>query len=168
MKKSKATRVAYTGMLVALAFVLSYVEALIPISLGVPGVKMGLANLVVMVALYTLGAGQAFVLSMVRIVLVGFTFGSMASMMYSLAGGLLSFVVMAIAKRLDLFSQKGVSILGGVFHNIGQILMAMAVVENGKLIYYLPVLLIFGVLAGIAIGIVASMITKRIQKAWKE
>lgn len=168
MKKSKATRVAYTGMLVALAFVLSYVEALIPISLGVPGVKMGLANLVVMVALYTLGAGQAFVLSMVRIVLVGFTFGSMASMMYSLAGGLLSFVVMAIAKRLDLFSQKGVSILGGVFHNIGQILMAMAVVENGKLIYYLPVLLISGVLAGIAIGIVASMITKRIQKAWKE
>ncbi|MGN0312588.1 MAG: Gx transporter family protein [Lachnospiraceae bacterium] len=168
MKKSKATRVAYTGMLVALAFVLSYVEALIPISLGVPGVKMGLANLVVMVALYTLGAGQAFVLSMVRIVLVGFTFGSMASMMYSLAGGLLSFVVMAIAKRLDLFSQKGVSILGGVFHNIGQILMAMAVVENGKLIYYLPVLLISGVLAGIAIGIVASMITKRVQKAWKE
>ncbi len=168
MKKSKATRVAYTGMLVALAFVLSYVEALIPISLGVPGVKMGLANLVVMVALYTLGAGQAFVLSMVRIVLVGFTFGSMASMMYSLAGGLLSFVVMAISKRLDLFSQKGVSILGGVFHNIGQILMAMAVVENGKLIYYLPVLLISGVLAGIAIGIVASMITKRIQKAWKE
>ena len=168
MKKSKATRVAYTGMLVALAFVLSYGEALIPISLGVPGVKMGLANLVVMVALYTLGAGQAFVLSMVRIVLVGFTFGSMASMMYSLAGGLLSFVVMAIAKRLDLFSQQGVSILGGVFHNIGQILMAMAVVENGKLIYYLPVLLISGVLAGIAIGIVASMITKRIQKAWKE
>ena len=168
MKKSKATRVAYTGMLVALAFVLSYVEALIPISLGVPGVKMGLANLVVMVALYTLGAGQAFVLSMVRIVLVGFTFGSMASMMYSLAGGLLSFVVMAIAKRLDLFSQKGVSILGGVFHNIGQILMAMAVVENGKLIYYLPVLLISGVLAGIAVGIVASMITKRVQKAWKE
>lgn len=168
MKKSKATRVAYTGMLVALAFVLSYVEALIPISLGVPGVKMGLANLVVMVALYTLGAGQAFVLSMVRIVLVGFTFGSMASMMYSLAGGLLSFVVMAISKRLDLFSQKGVSILGGVFHNIGQILMAMAVVENGKLIYYLPVLLISGVLAGIAIGIVASMITKRVQKAWKE
>ena len=167
MKKNKATRVAYTGMLVALAFVLSYVEALIPINLGIPGVKMGLANLVVMVALYTLGAGQAFVLSMVRIVLVGFTFGSLASMMYSLAGGLLSFVVLVIVKRLDLFSQKGVSILGGVFHNIGQILMAMVVVENGKLIYYLPVLLISGTVAGIAIGVAASMVTNRIQKAWK-
>lgn len=168
MKKNQAARVAYTGMLVALAFVLSYVEALIPISLGVPGVKMGLANLVVMVALYTLGARQAFVLSMVRIVLVGFTFGSLASMMYSLAGGLLSFAVMALCKKLDLFSMKGVSILGGVFHNIGQILMAMIVVENAKLLYYLPVLLLSGIVAGIAIGIVASMVTNRIQKAWKE
>ncbi|MGN0169927.1 MAG: Gx transporter family protein [Lachnospiraceae bacterium] len=168
MKKNKTARVAYTGMMVALAFVLSYVEALIPISLGIPGAKIGLANLVIMVALYTIGTGQAFVLSMVRILLVGFTFGSMASMMYSLAGGLLSFAVMAAAKKWDCFTMTGVSILGGVFHNIGQILMAVAVVENGKLLYYLPVLLVFGVLAGVAIGMAASMVTKRIQKAWKE
>lgn len=166
--KKKTTRVAYTGMLVALAFVLSYVEAMLPVSPGIPGVKIGLANLVVMVALYTLGAGQAFLLSMVRILLAGFTFGSMASMLYSLAGGLLSFGVMAVAKRLDLFTMKGVSILGGVFHNIGQILMAVAVVQNGKLLYYLPVLLISGVLAGVLIGLAAALITKRIQKAWIE
>ena len=161
-------KIALRGLLVAVAMVLSWVEAQIPAFFAVPGIKLGLTNLVVLAALYCLSEKDAVLINLLRILLVGFTFGSMASMMYSLAGGLLSFVVMAISKRLDLFSQKGVSILGGVFHNIGQILMAMAVVENGKLIYYLPVLLISGVLAGIAIGIVASMITKRIQKAWKE
>lgn len=166
MNKKKGSRVAYIGMLIALAFVLSYVEAMIPISLGIPGVKMGLANLVVMVTLYTLGTKEAFVLSMVRILLVGFTFGSMASMMYSFAGGLLSILVMILAKKIDKLSISGVSILGGVFHNVGQILMAMAIVENAKLLYYLPVLMISGIVAGIAIGIVASLVTKRVQKVF--
>lgn len=99
-----AKKTALLGMLVALAFVLSYIETLIPINLGIPGAKLGLANLVVMVALYTLGTKEAFALSMVRILLTGLTFSSMAAMLYSFAGGLLSFAVMYLAKRSKLFS----------------------------------------------------------------
>ena len=165
MKKTK--RIALIGMLIALAFVLSYVEAMIPISLGVPGVKIGLANLVVIVAIYTLGNKEAFILSMIRIVLVAFTFGSFASMMYSLAGGMLSFLVMILFKKLNIFSMRGVSVLGGISHNIGQIGVAILIVENGKLIFYLPVLLISGVLSGIVIGVVAAIITKRVGVAYR-
>ena len=106
-----AKKTALLGMLVALAFVLSYIETLIPINLGIPGAKLGLANLVVMVALYTLGTKEAFALSMVRILLTGLTFSSMAAMLYSFAGGLLSFAVMYLAKRSKLFSAAGVSVL---------------------------------------------------------
>ena len=162
MKKSKATRVAYTGMLVALAFVLSYVEALIPISLGVPGVKMGLANLVVMVALYTLGAGQAFVLSMVRIVLVGFTFGNLFSLLYSIVGGLLSGLTMILMKRFGRFAITAVSVAGGIMHNVGQILVAMVVLETKSLLYYLPVLWISGIAAGLAIGLLSKEVVRRL------
>ena len=120
-----AKKTALLGMLVALAFVLSYIETLIPINLGIPGAKLGLANLVVMVALYTLGTKEAFALSMVRILLTGLTFSSMAAMLYSFAGGLLSFAVMYLAKRSKLFSAAGVSVLGGISHNAGQIFVAM-------------------------------------------
>ena len=106
-----AKKTALLGMLVALAFVLSYIETLIPVNLGIPGAKLGLANLVVMVALYTLGTKEAFALSMVRILLTGLTFSSMAAMLYSFAGGLLSFAVMYLAKRSKLFSAAGVSVL---------------------------------------------------------
>ena len=120
-----AKKTALLGMLVALAFVLSYIETLVPVNLGIPGAKLGLANLVVMVALYTLGTKEAFALSMVRILLTGLTFSSMAAMLYSFAGGLLSFAVMYLAKRSKLFSATGVSVLGGISHNAGQILVAM-------------------------------------------
>ena len=133
-----AKKTALLGMLVALAFVLSYIETLIPINLGIPGAKLGLANLVVMVALYTLGTKEAFALSMVRILLTGLTFSSMAAMLYSFAGGLLSFAVMYLAKRSKLFSAAGVSVLGGISHNAGQIFVAMWVLDTATLIYYLP------------------------------
>lgn len=152
------------GLLTALAFVFSYVEFLIPVNLGVPGAKLGLANLVIIVALYTLRARDAFLLSMIRIVLVGFTFGSMAGMMYSLAGGMMSFAVMVLAKKTKLLSVTGVSVLGGIFHNVGQILVAIMVVKTGSLIYYLPVLIVIGCLSGVVIGILGAMITKRVQK----
>lgn len=155
-------KIAYLGMLVALAFVFSYVETLIPIHLGVPGAKLGLANLVIMVALYTIGGKQAFLLSMVRIILVGFTFSNVASMLYSLAGGILSFFIMALAKKSNRLSITGVSVLGGIFHNIGQIVVAILVLETASLIYYLPVLLITGVVAGIVIGLLGAMVIKRI------
>lgn len=157
-------KIAYLGLLIALAFVFSYIEFLIPVNLGVPGAKLGLANLVIIVALYTLGERDAFALSMLRIVLVGFTFGSMASMLYSLAGGIVSFFAMILARKTKLLSVTGVSVIGGVFHNVGQIIMAIWVVKTASLIYYLPVLLIAGIASGVAIGVLGAMVTKRIQK----
>ena len=156
-------KISYLGLLIALAFVLSYVENLLPISIGIPGAKIGLANLVVMVALYTIGSKNALMLSVVRVVLVGLTFGNMAMMMYSMAGALLSFFVMYIAKRSKAFSITGVSVLGGVFHNVGQIIVAIFVLETQKLIYYLPVLIIIGTITGLVIGIVAGLVCQRIK-----
>lgn len=156
-------RIAWLGMLVALAFVFSYIETLIPINLGIPGAKLGLANLVVMVALYTLGARDAFLLSMIRILLTGFTFGNMASMIYSFAGGMLSFLVMYLVKKSKLLSVTGVSVLGGIFHNVGQILVAMWVLETSTLIYYLPVLAISGIVSGTMIGLIGTVLIRRIR-----
>lgn len=159
----KTKKTAYLGLLIALAFVFSYVEFLLPINLGIPGAKLGLPNLVIIVMLYTLGAKEAFALSMLRIVLVGFTFGSMSSMLYSFAGGILSFAVMAAAKKTQWLSMTGVSVLGGVFHNIGQILLAMLVLETSGLLAYLPVLVIVGCVSGIVIGVLGAMVTERIK-----
>lgn len=150
------------GMMIALAFLLSYVETLIPISLGVPGVKLGLANLVTIVALYVIGVKGAVIISLVRILLVSLTFGNMFSMFYSLGGGILSLVLMAPAKSKRLFSQTGVSIIGGVGHNIGQLAVAAFVVENAAVFYYLPFLLAAGTVAGALIGLLGGIVTKRI------
>ncbi|SFI18208.1 heptaprenyl diphosphate synthase [Pseudobutyrivibrio sp. OR37] len=158
----KTRRIAFLGLLIALAFVLSYVEFLLPLSIGIPGAKIGLANLVVMVALYTIGNKNAFLLSLVRVILVGLTFGNLAMMIYSMAGAMLSFLVMIIAKRTKLFSITGVSVLGGVFHNVGQILVAMFVLDTASLIYYLPFLIVIGTISGIVIGIISGMITARV------
>ena len=160
-----AKKTALLGMLVALAFVLSYIETLIPVNLGIPGAKLGLANLVVMVALYTLGTKEAFGLSMVRILLTGLTFSSMAAMLYSFAGGLLSFAVMALMKKTKKLSVTGVSVLGGIAHNAGQIFVAMWMLDTATLIYYLPVLAITGVASGTVIGLLAVMAIRRISGA---
>ena len=162
-RNSKARRVALYGMLTALAFILSYVESLVPVTVGIPGVKLGLANLVVVIALYTLDLKGAFVISAVRIVLSGLTFGGLFSMLYSLAGGLFSFVVMAILSRKKVFGTVGVSVCGGVAHNIGQLLVAMAVLETESVWYYFPVLLISGSVAGVLIGLLGGWMTGRIQ-----
>lgn len=165
MRKIMAKKTALLGMLVALAFVLSYIETLIPVNLGIPGAKLGLANLVVMVALYTLGTKEAFGLSMVRILLTGLTFSSMAAMLYSFAGGLLSFAVMALMKKTKKLSVTGVSVLGGIAHNAGQIFVAMWMLDTATLIYYLPVLAITGVASGTVIGLLAVMVIRRISGA---
>lgn len=145
---SRAGKIALYGMMTALAFLLSYVETLIPINLGVPGVKLGLANLASIVSLYLLGAGAAAAIALVRIVLVGFTFGNLSMMLYSLAGAAVSLLLMVVFRRLDWFGVTGVSILGGAGHNIGQLIVAALVVENASLFYYLPVLLAAGTAAG--------------------
>lgn len=157
-------KVAMAGMFTALAMIFSYVEVLIPINLGIPGMKLGLANLVVVVTLYTMGAPMAFAVSMIRIMLVSMTFGSFSAMLYSMAGGILSFCGMALLKKVPNFSVIGVSLLGGVLHNTGQLLVAMAVVENINLIAYLPPLMIAGMVTGILIGIVSAQVIPRIKR----
>ena len=157
-------KIAYYGLLVALAFVFSYIEFLIPINFGVPGIKLGLSNLVVIIALYLSGTVSAICISLIRIVLVSFTFGNMAALMYSLAGGVLSLLIMIIAKKTKKLSTMGVSVMGGVFHNVGQILVAMVVLETGRLIYYLPVLIVSGLVAGVVIGILGAQVIARLPK----
>ncbi len=159
----KAKKVATYGLLVALAFILSYIESLFPLSLAIPGIKLGLANLVVITALYSMGAREAFSLSLLRILLVGFTFGNLSMMLYSLAGGMLSWLLMTIFQKTKLLSMTGVSIIGGIAHNIGQIGVAILVVETFDIAYYLPFLMIAGVITGAVIGILGAMINKRVK-----
>ena len=124
------SKVAYFGVFTALALIFSYVETLIPINFGIPGVKLGLANLIIVIALYKMRLREVYLLSIVRVLLSGFIFGNYFSIIYSLAGGLLSLTVMAVFKRKDGFSIMGISIAGGVFHNVGQLIVAMLVVET--------------------------------------
>ena len=169
MKKQKisAKTVALMAMMIALAMIFSYVETMIPINFGIPGVKLGLANLVIVAAIYLFGGKQAFLISIVRIFLSGFMFGNLASIMYSLAGGLLSLAAMLLLKKTDKLSILAVSVMGGICHNIGQLIVAMLVVENLKLIFYVPVLLISRFLTGLLIGIVCRVILSAVKRAYE-
>ena len=162
-KHMTGKQIAQYGLLVALAMVLSYVEALIPFSFAVPGVKLGLANIVVVFALYRLGTAEALGISVIRVLLMTFMFGNAFALFYSLSGAILSFAVMLLLLKTGRFSGVGVGIGGGVAHNIGQILCAMVLMETKQIVYYLPVLLISGTLAGIAIGVIAGVLTQRIK-----
>lgn len=157
------SRVAYFGVFTALALIFSYVETLIPIHFGIPGMKLGLANLIIVIALYKMRVQEAFMLSVVRVLLAGFLFGNYFSIIYSLAGALLSLSVMAELKRTEGFSVMGVSIAGGVFHNIGQLIVAMLVVETFSVAYYVPVLLAAGLVTGLLIGIASNEMLKRLK-----
>lgn len=160
------TKVAYYGVFTALALIFSYVESLIPIHMGMPGVKLGLANLIIVFALYKMSIKEAYILSVVRIVLAGFMFGNLFAILYSLAGGMLSLTVMCILKKTDKFSVFGVSMAGGVFHNIGQLLMAAFVLESVSIGYYFPVLLVSGLVTGFVIGVVSNEMLKRLEDLW--
>ena len=155
-------KLAMMGLFTALAMIFGYVEAILPISVGIPGVKLGLANIVVLFALYYLKPSEAFLINIVRIILVSFMFGNLSVMLYSLAGGVLSFGAMLLLKKSGKFSVYGVSVAGGVFHNVGQLLVAMLVLETMSFVYYGPVLLISGVVTGLVIGIVSSEVIRRI------
>lgn len=153
-------------MMVALAFTFSYLESLIPFNFGIPGVKLGLANLVVVVALYIMKPGEAFSIAVIRILLAGLTFGNVYSLAYSLCGGILSFIVMYFMRKTKL-SVIGVSMLGGICHNIGQIIVAAVVMETARIAYYLPVLLVAGLITGLLLGIVSKLIIDRFNKISK-
>ncbi|MBR2189910.1 MAG: Gx transporter family protein [Eubacterium sp.] len=167
-KQSPARRIAVSAMFIALAMIFSYVETLIPVNFGIPGIKLGLANLVIMVGLFIMKPGEVLVISVARILLVGFLFGNGASILYSLAGGLLSFLVMLLLIRFSRFSILGVSIAGGVSHNIGQLTVAALVVQNIRMAYYLPVLIVSGAVTGFLIGLLSGRIVpvlSRLQKS---
>lgn len=156
------SKVAYFGVFTALALIFSYVETLIPIQFGIPGVKLGLANLIIVIALYRMKLSEAYLLSIVRVLLAGFIFGNYFSIIYSLAGGILSLTVMALLRKKGGFSVIGVSIAGGVFHNIGQLIVASVIVETFSVMYYVPVLLIAGLVTGLLIGIASDGMLKRL------
>lgn len=151
-------KVARMGVFIALAMIFSYIEVLIPFNFGIPGVKLGIANIVTVTSLYIFSTGEAFGISVIRIVLMGILFGNGMSLLYSLAGGLLSFLAMRLGKKTNWFSVMGVSVAGGVFHNVGQILAVMLVMKNTMFVTYLPVLLVAGVVTGYLIGLLAKKI----------
>ncbi len=165
MKNMK--RLVLLAMLTAVAMILSYVESLLP-SVGIPGVKMGLANIAVIFALFRFGWKEAAALSLVRVVLVSLLFGSVGAMLYSLAGAVLSLAVMALLRRTDRFSTVGVSVAGGVAHNAGQILMAMLILQTRQLLGYLPVLAVAGIGGGILTGLAAALLIRRIPEYEKK
>ena len=160
MKTKKLTVMALTT---ALAMILSFVESQIPAFVAIPGVKMGLANIAVVFALYKLGWKEAAGVSLIRVVLVSILFGTVASLFYSLAGAVLSLLGMGLLKRTDKFTEIIVSVTGGVLHNVGQIAMACILLETDALKYYLPFLLVSGILAGVVIGVVSAILVKRIR-----
>ena len=155
-------KIAYWGVFLALALVCSYVESLIPISFGIPGVKLGLTNIVVILMLYTIGAKDAILISVLRIILAGFMFGNAFSIIYSLAGGILSFVVMLLLKNTGKLKILSISTAGGISHNVGQLIVAALVVENYNILFYVPVLIIAGIITGFLIGLLAGEIVLRI------
>lgn len=159
MKKTK--RLLLLAMLTAVAMILSYVESLLP-SVGIPGVKMGLANIAVIFALFRFGWKEAAALSLVRVLLVSLLFGSVGAMLYSLAGAVLSLAVMALLRRIGRFSTVGISVAGGVAHNAGQILMAMLILQTKQLLVYLPVLAVSGIAGGVLTGLAAALLIRRI------
>ena len=149
-------KTAYLGLFSAVAIILGYVESLIPFYLGIPGVKLGLTNLIVVVMLYCTGTKEAFGVSVARILLAGFLFGNLFSILYSLAGGVLSFIVMCLLKKTGRFHVISVSVTGGISHNLGQLIAAAFVVETYDIFYYMPFLLIAGVATGFVIGMLAQ------------
>ena len=151
------------ALLTAIAMVLSFIESQIPAFTAIPGIKMGLANIAVVFALYRLGWKEAAAISLLRVVLVSLLFGSFATLFYSLAGALLSLFGMGLLKKSGKFTEIVVSVSGAVLHNLGQIAMASLMLQTDALRYYLPFLLISGILAGIVIGLLAAILVKRIK-----
>ena len=159
MKKS---RVAFLGLFTAFAMILSFVESQIPTFVAILGIKLGLPNIAIIIILYRFGWKEASIISLLRVVLTSLLFGTVLSMLYSIAGAVLSLVAMILLKKV--LSTVTISVIGGVCHNIGQILVAILVTETQQLLYYLPVLIISGVIAGIVVGIIAALSVKKIEK----
>lgn len=156
-------KTAYMGLLLAFALILGYVESLIPFYFGIPGVKLGLANFAIVMTLYLYGSKESLLINVLRITLSAFLFGNMYTLLYSMAGGLLSNCAMIVFKKTKLFSIIGISMMGGVVHNAGQLLIAYFVVRTTGLLFYAPILLLSGLITGFIIGMIQIPVHKRIQ-----
>ncbi len=163
MRKMKTKKISLYALLIALALILSYLESLVPMSFAVPGIKLGLPNIVIVFALYKLDFKAALCVSFIRVLLASLLFGNVMVMIYSLVGAALSLCIMWLLKKSGKFSSVGVSVAGALGHNAGQVLTAMLLLETGGLIYYLPALCISGAVAGVCIGLVGGIIVKRIE-----
>ena len=159
-----ASKLTMCALLAALALIFSYIEVLIPFNPGIPGIKLGIANLVIIVALYYLGPKYALTVNLVRILIAGLLFNGMFGALYSLSGGLLSWLVMVLLQKTRLFSVTGVSMAGGIAHNLGQLLTAAFIVSNIKVFIYFPVLIFSGMICGTLIGILSHLILKKLPR----
>ncbi len=160
--KMNSKKTSLYGMLLALAMILSYVEAIIPINIGVPGVKLGLPNIVTVIGLYSIGPVPTLIISALRILLVSILFGNTMTLAYSVSGFVLSLVTMVLLMKIGGFQRTVISVTGGVMHNVGQLFAAILLLHSEVLLYYLPVLMVAGVVAGAVIGLVSGLITDRI------
>ncbi len=164
-RRERIRRLCFLGLATGVALVLSYLEAILPpLYAAVPGVKMGLANVAILFVLYRFGVGEAAAVSFVRLFAVALLFGNAMTLMYSAAGAVLSLAVMWVLKKIDLFSVVGVSVAGGVFHNLGQIAVAMAVLRTAEIGYYMIVLAVTGILAGVFVGLLGGILLKKLKK----
>ncbi len=164
----QAKTISYLGLLTAIALILSYIEALFPpLIASVPGIKMGLPNIVIIYILYHFGFKWAAGVSLVRVFIVTLLFGNIMSLWYSLAGALLSLCLMTLMKKWDKFSTVGVSVVGGISHNLGQIIVAMLILENARIAYYMVVLAVSGTVAGVFIGLAAAALMKYLKNVRK-
>ena len=165
MKNKRISHIAQLGLFTTVALILSYVESLLPpIWAAVPGIKVGLPNIVIILILYKAGFKPAAAVSLVRVSIVTLLFGNVMMLAYSLAGAVLSLTLMALCKRFNLFSTVGVSIVGGVSHNLGQILVAIVLFKTVQLGYYMIVLAFTGTIAGIFIGLAGTILLKRLEQ----
>lgn len=162
----KTKKVAFLGLSIALAMILSFVESQIPALVAIPGIKVGLPNLVMVFLLYRVGWRETVTVSIIRIILVSMLFGNVQTITFSLAGAVLSLLGMILLKKLGLFSCITVSIVGGILHNVGQIIAACFWTQTAEIAYYLPVLLVSGTIAGTVIGLVSGLLVKRLEK-WR-
>lgn len=160
----KTKKIAFLGLFIALAMILSYIELQIPTFIPVPGIKLGLPNIVIIIVLYRFGWKEAVTISVIRVLLVSALFGTALSLLYSISGATVSLLVMIILKKINKFSSVMVSVSGGIFHNIGQIGIAAFVMKTVELLYYLPILLIGGTVSGIIIGLLGAQVVKKLDK----
>lgn len=162
----KTKKVAFLGLSIALAMILSFVESQIPALVAIPGIKVGLPNLVIVFLLYRIGGKEAVIVSIIRTLLVSILFGNIQMLTFSVAGAALSLASMILLKKTNWFSTVTVSIVGGICHNIGQIAAAILWTQTAGIVTYLPVLLISGTVAGAVIGLVSGMLVERLKK-WR-